>query len=199
MKISSRIIILIAICYVVCSIACKKSTPTASLPPITEEGKNTFGCKINGQVWVPYLRCSAFTPGETELGYIIKPINSSSSLPISIWLQAGNYANGQTLFSFQQNYSLSDHIYATGNIIDSLIINFSTGGWPIYSNYQIYQDQTSPRFLQISKLDTINKIISGTFAFTLYSMTGVPNTLDSVVITDGRFDLQIGSYSRCSQ
>jgi hypothetical protein len=198
MKITFRLIFSIGIFYIVCGIACKKSTPSPTLPPITEEGKNTFGCKVNGQVWVPYLRCSDFAAGEAELGYIINPINTYSSLPISIWLQAGNYANGQTVFNFQQNYSLSDHIYGPGNIIDSLIINFSTGGWPIYSNFQIYPTQNTARFLQISKLDTINKIVSGIFAFTLYSRTGVANTLDSVVITDGRFDLQIGSYSRCS-
>ncbi len=199
MKIRLRIIPLIGIIYIVCGIACKKSSPPPALPPVTEEGKNTFGCKINGQVWVPYLHCSAFTGSETELGYIIKPVNTYSTLPISIWLQAGNYANGKTVFSFQQNYSLSDHIYGPGNIIDSLIINFSSGLSSIYSNFQIYPPQNTTRYLQISKLDTINNIVSGTFAFTLYSITGVANNLDSVVITDGRFDLQIGSYSRCSQ
>ena len=30
------------------------------LPPLTHEGKNTFGCKVNGEVWVAY---APFTVG----------------------------------------------------------------------------------------------------------------------------------------
>ena len=28
-------------------------TPKEELPPITQEGKNTFGCLVNGKVWLP--------------------------------------------------------------------------------------------------------------------------------------------------
>jgi hypothetical protein len=196
MKTTFRTSILIGIFYVVCGNSCKKSTPSATLPPITEDGKNTFGCKVNGQVWVPYFRCFDLVAGATELSYNIQPIDSGSSLPLTFWLSAGNSTNGESFFSFRQNYSLSDHIYGPGNIIDSLIINFIPGPGPIYSNFQVYQVSSTPRFLQVSKLDTVNKIISGTFAFTLY--TTVANILDSVVVSEGRFDLQIGGYTRCS-
>jgi hypothetical protein len=41
-------------------VACKKDTPNNphdpnTLPPLTHEGKNTFGCKVNGEVWVAYM------------------------------------------------------------------------------------------------------------------------------------------------
>jgi len=173
--------------------SCKKSTPSVTLPPITETGANTFGCNVNGQVWVPYFRCFN---GGNELIYNIQPIYNTSTLPIFISINAGNYANGETFFIFQQNSSYSDHIYGTGNIVDSLLIHFIASGTE-YTNYQINPGQNSPRYLQISKLDTVNKILSGTFAFTLYGVIGI-NTLDSVVVTEGRFDLQLGNYSRCS-
>ncbi len=53
--------------------------------------------------------------------------------------------------------------------------------------------------MQITKLDTVNKIFSGIFSFTLYG--GAPNTnfFDSVVITKGVFDFQIGSWENCTQ
>ncbi len=175
--------------------SCKKSGPSAVLPPITETGANTFGCNVNGQVWVPYFRCFN---GGNELTYNIQPIYDTSVLPIFIAIDAGNYANGETFFIFQQNSSNSDHIYGTGNIVDSLLIHYVAGSGTEYTNYQINPGQNSPRYLQISKLDTVNKIVSGTFAFTLYGTSGI-NTLDSVVITDGRFDLQIGNYTRCTQ
>jgi hypothetical protein len=54
----------------VCCLSCQKEpAPTATpieiidynvLPPITHEGKNTFGCKVNGEVWVP--RVELFVP-----------------------------------------------------------------------------------------------------------------------------------------
>lgn len=38
--------------------ACKKDpTKNAKLPPITQEGKNTVGFMIDGEVWVPYYEC----------------------------------------------------------------------------------------------------------------------------------------------
>lgn len=51
-------LLLIALCGLFT--ACKKTvtpipTPIVEqLPPATQEGKNTFGCLINGNVWVPY-------------------------------------------------------------------------------------------------------------------------------------------------
>jgi hypothetical protein len=197
MKITFRTSILIGMLYVVCGSSCKKSTPSVALPPITDEGKNTFGCKVNGQVWVPYFHCNDFGPAPIELTYDIQPVSTNSSLPISIRIDAGNSENGQTFFSFRQNYSLSDHIYGPGNIIDSLMIDYSFGSGQTYSNFQVYQVSSTPRYLQVSKLDTVNKIISGTFSFTLY--TRVATILDSVVVSEGRFDLQIGGYYRCSK
>lgn len=178
-------------------ISCKKSAPSQALPPITESGQNTFGCNVNGKVWIPYWRCFDLVAGASELTYNIQPIYSTSSLPIFISVNAGNSTDGQSGFIIQQNFSKSDHIYGPGNIIDSVIIHFEVGSGTTYTNYQINPGQNTPRFFEISKLDTLNKIVSGTFAFTLYATVGT-NTLDSVVITGGRFDLQFGNYTRCS-
>lgn len=55
--------------------------------------------------------------------------------------------------------------------------------------------QKSGKF-EITKLDTINKIVSGIFSFTLYK--GGAN-LDSVTITEGRFDVKLGDVCKCNQ
>jgi hypothetical protein len=55
-------------CGLLClGLACQKQPPPGPevidynvLPPITQEGKNTFGCKIDGEVWVP--RVELFVP-----------------------------------------------------------------------------------------------------------------------------------------
>ena len=49
--------VLLIIC---CVISCKKdkSSPPSSkpiLPAETQVGKNTFGCLLNGEVWLPYV------------------------------------------------------------------------------------------------------------------------------------------------
>jgi len=177
---------------------CKKSNTSGnSLPPITQEGKNTFGCKVDGKVWVPAWPCIDIVGGTAEILYSILPANTSSSLPL-VWVSiCGNYQNNESTFNLQQAPTLSDHlIYHEGNIIDSIAIVYYTAPFKKYQNFN-YPGYTSPRYFNITKLDTINKIISGVFAFTLYGQNGLSGT-DSVVITEGRFDFQIGNYSRCS-
>ena len=184
-------------CFIsVSTIFCKKSSPGDSLPPITQEGKNTFGCKINGKVWVPHWDCFYLTGGTAEMDYSIVPKTNSSLLPL-VWVMHLGREADNSLFSFQQAPTLSDHlIYHPGNIIDSLKIEYAIAPASFYYNYY-YVDRNTPRFFNIDKLDTLNKIVAGTFAFTLYGSDNNSN-LDSVVITEGRFDLQIGVYSRCS-
>jgi hypothetical protein len=176
---------------------CKKSGGSSGpvLPPITQTGANTFGCMVNGQVWLPHWPCSMFGAGSVQLDYAIYPLHSGSSFPLLFSLSAGNSANGGTFFDFQQNSTLSDHIYGTGNIIDSLELEFI--GMPGFQYLDANQPGASPHYFQINKLDTLNKIVSGIFAFTLYARSGYAH-LDSVVVTDGRFDLQIGQWSECS-
>ncbi len=35
----------------------KNKLPAAVLPEATQEGKNTVGFTLNGEVWVPYYKC----------------------------------------------------------------------------------------------------------------------------------------------
>jgi len=43
-------IYLLSLAFVVA--CCKEKTPTPGLPPLTNEGKNTFGCLVNGEIWI---------------------------------------------------------------------------------------------------------------------------------------------------
>jgi hypothetical protein len=177
---------------------CKKSAPTPVLPAITETGANTFGCKVDGQIWVPYIPCDALPNGVLQFSYNIQPMHNTSFLPIFFVLSAGTSENGSSYFDIQQNFSQGDHIYAAGNVYDSLLIHFFGGPGADYQNYSSRPGPNAPRYFQINKLDTLNKIISGTFSFTLYAPVGI-NGLDSIVVTEGRFDLQMGGYARaCS-
>lgn len=44
--------------FLLLNFSCKEDpTKNAVLPPATQEGKNTIGFTINGEVWVPYAKC----------------------------------------------------------------------------------------------------------------------------------------------
>jgi hypothetical protein len=174
-------------------LSCKKTSPSKVLPPITQTGANTFGCKINGQVWVPYYHCDSYCMGCLELAYNIHQVYETSVFPLRFSLEAGKSTNtfpGFLDFSPAPLRGPTDisYIYHLGNVADSMAVDFLSDKGNYTTHYRNPKD-----IFEISKLDTLHKIISGIFSFTLYNSPS-----DSIVITEGRFDLQLGLYSHCS-
>jgi len=175
-----------------CGLQCRKyQGPSTELPPITQEGKNTFGCKIDGKVWVPYYSCIGFSANPCgELAVNVFRTNKDSSFPVSFSIKAGQKARDNSFNSFTIETPTNKGIFGTGNKFDSLEIHFLRPVVQFYENYNYYQKQEK---FEITRLDFNNKIISGVFEFTLYkSMT------DSIKITEGRFDLKF-SVCKCSR
>jgi hypothetical protein len=155
---------------------------------------------MNGRVWLPSWPCPELFGGNTALAYDIEPLSNSSILPISLDIMANSNGNGNAFFSLGRYLAASDHIFGPGNIIDSIPIRLlgAPDGLTIPGDYQLSDiPGSSPRYFEITKLDTVKKIVSGIFAFTLYARTGISD-LDSIVVTDGRFDFRIGKFSTCS-
>ena len=174
-------------------ISCKKSDDTIQTPP---KAKNTFSCKINGVPWEPYWRCADLaTAGMAELNSTIKSAGAAT-LPLYINVQMGNSKLGETTFLLQDPLPGGRYIYHTGNVIDSMGISFFTDSMG-YFNYYI-PDRLSPRYFNIETLDTVNHIVSGSFAFTFYGNRPSDNSLDSLIVTEGQFNFQIGEFSKCS-
>lgn len=190
----------IAFVFLFC-ITCKKDRPPKVLPPITQTGANTFGCKINGQVWVPYYPCiDASWNGAVELAYNIHPIYSTSMFPLRFSLEAGKLEDPYSEFfsigpAHWRGLNTEDlsYVYRVGNVFDSLEIDFTTN-----SGYYTPKYGNPNNVFQITKIDTASKIISGIFSFTVYDYFGTNFLEDSLVVTDGRFDLHIGQYSHCT-
>ena len=159
------------------NIQCKKSAPPpVILPPVTQEGKNTFGCKVNGEVWRPYATCHIFYGRQCmELGFEVFTVDTLHKLPISFYLGSKN----NTDTSAFEIYTRGSNIVLTGNIIDSVVPTFWKG-----PQFYTYMPVQTPGVINVTKLDTVNNIMAGTFSFTLYDSNN-----DSVVVTDGRFDL----------
>ncbi len=182
MKLRSQIFLFILL---VVNIQCRKSSSQPNiLPPVTQEGMNTFGCKVNGVVWVPYFQCTILTGGCKELGFRVYYQDTTNKLPIYFTLDVQRLIS-DTLFTSFGMYTDGQQINNTGNVIDSVLVIY-TRGTTQYSN--LLPNLKTGAF-NITKLDTVNNIVSGTFSFALHDISG-----DSVVVTDGRFDL---TYNAC--
>jgi hypothetical protein len=156
-----------------------------TLPAITQEGKYTIGCLVNGKVWVPH------------------GVNLMGGIKSMYFDEKKNLGSGRGDFSI--NY-------------DSIDDNMSISFGPTHFNpnyYKITSDKTDPQgfsvqfisgtkfyypdtsvinnsnFVEITKVDTLKNFVSGKFSFTLYqgNFYKVTDHNDSIVITDGRFDM----------
>lgn len=163
------------------SASCKRTiTPTTpppeveQLPPATQEGKNTFGCLINGNIWIPY--------------------KTDFSRKLEVWYDQ-TYRNGSIRIiaerrkqAIDQNITIAidslDHVgfyslnYRESKIYyDDLIKNC------IYDSFDASVFKTGN--LNITKLDYQNRIIAGTFEFTI-----IKSGCDTIKATQGRFDVK---------
>jgi hypothetical protein len=161
-----------------------------TLPPETQEGKNTIGFLKNDEVWVNYGKDCKFMGGCQE------------SLESNFY----SYAEGKTLLltalqsirrddklAVLQYFDISlDNIKGTGvYLIDGTRnndrVNFSD---EVRSGHHYYQiDSTKTPFkLHITKIDTTANVVSGRFEGILYHNW---HKNDSIIIKEGRFDIKI--------
>jgi len=158
--------------------ACKKSATSEldKLPAASQYGANTFGCLVNGKAFLPKTwgafsgpKLSAnYTPSPTG-GLVIYAVHKSeegSISMVSLITDSLEVSEGQTL-------KLSTR--APGN---------AAGFFDYISGFNYNTDQKSPGTLTITKLDLVNKIISGIFDFDVSNSNG-----ETVKITNGRFDI----------
>lgn len=165
---------------------CKKNnTPSTSLPPATQTGDNTFGCKVNGEVWVPYYPCVSFGNPCQEMQVSVINYVDSDGYKLNVGIGVGRKEGEKESF-----FNIGFPANKVGNIYDSARIEYLNDNSLIPFGVIHYK----PGVFEITKLDTINKIISGVFNLNLYNGSG-----DSIIVTDGRFDFQLQPLCKCSQ
>jgi len=111
--------------------------------------------------------------------------------------------NGEFILSVSADYTIlsktidQSFTFNTTNIstTGTFSMDSSAGHRVLYianrysQTYKDYINILSNKFyLNITKFDTINKIVSGTFAGVLYDQN---NIADSTVLKEGRFDIQL--------
>ncbi|MCE7040812.1 DUF6252 family protein [Dyadobacter sp. CY312] len=150
------------------------------LTPISQEGKNTFSCKVNGKVWIP--------DGTGDIFVNIKPIYGVyyyNSLIDTIYVNIEtNSSSGEQVQLFLRTFDVGVHMLDDDTQVTGS--SFYPKNYGFYSfkhkNYITSKEHTGS--ITISKSNISSGILSGTFEFTATSATG-----ESVHITEGRFDL----------
>lgn len=169
----NRVIIIFWI--TVLTIACNKSKPDPELPPLTHEGKNTFGCYIDNK---PFVADVNFTIGG--------PTSVSGSFDES----------SKELILQGTREDENEHLDAVRFIV---FVDTGVGIYEMYSfgselqgyidysgqNCIYYHDTLNYGTVNITHLDLSNNIISGTFSMSLINSKCNNSTIE---VSDGRFD-----------
>ena len=184
----SQILLAVSILALLFGTSCKKDNQCPQLPPITKTGACTFGCRVNGEVWLPGKKSNG-TIDDIEGGIKGRWNLDGSRDTISYDFLLFGY--GKNNSSFQVYLS---EINQTG----AYPVNFSTMMWPAMvqpKSYLFFNDgsrgfQTDFRntgSVTVTRYDKTNQIFSGQFEFKVFNSNG----LDSAVVTDGRFDIDM--------
>jgi Family of unknown function (DUF6252) len=155
----------------------------SELPPATQTGANTFGCKVDGKFWVP-------------AGFGIVPTAPTLEARFAgngLFINARNFSSSPTETEFEIFlYDVPDN----GNYVLNTTAAYPTG---LNSSYAYYVHRrfspdnewiTSSPYIgtvNITKIDRANKIVSGTFEFQAVSLYDPAQTIS---ITEGRFDVK---------
>jgi hypothetical protein len=163
----------------------KPTNPIDQLPPATTVGANKAGCLVNGQVFLP--------KGSSQFGPILSCFYQQLSDGYHFGLafsEKGSNENKTINISLNPEQLFEGNIYDLDEIINgpaNYISNF--GEFRISSNIvsTIWYTTTNTYIgeLKITKLDTQQKIISGTFWY-----DAINNAGEKVEIREGRFDMR---------
>ena len=171
-------------CFIIISailFSCKKEV--SELPAITQTGANTFGRKIDGKFWVP-------------AGFGIVPTAPKLEARIagnSLYINARNFSSSPVESEFeiyiQELTGNSTYVLNTAPDYPSLAGNY---GYYVHRNVTPDNEYiTSSPYtgtVTITKIDTINRFVSGTFEFRAMSLF---NASQSINVTEGRFDVKL--------
>lgn len=173
--------ILITLSIIALLSACKKEIK--ELPDPTQSGANTFGAKVNGNLWAP----QGFGPFPAN--DILESIIVNNRLKIN----ARNFASSPNETEFEINV---DNVTGPGTYPLNMDVSHPsfTGSYAYYVKRQIspqnewITSSANGGTVTITKLDLPNKIISGSFQFTAMNLYNTPELL---TVTEGRFDLKM--------
>ncbi len=172
-------VLFVAFLFLLTASECKKPkqlTPDNpyGLPNATQTGANIFACRLNGQNWIS--KSSIFNLGggitkDTLYAHGSNPISSTYYEQFDIAIT--DFVTGRNFFMLND----TTRRFAKFSTNKPCFLNASGYGIGYGKNYT--------GELSLTKVDTVNKILSGTFWFNIKT-----DYCDTLKITDGRFDIR---------
>jgi hypothetical protein len=175
---------ILAVYLLIASLAlfsCKKEV--TELPPATQTGANTFGCKVDGALWVPAGFGVVPTAPILEARFV-----SDHDLLIN----ARNFSSSPTESEFE--------LFIKGATVPGTYLLNTAATYQNYNasyGYYVHRKFTPDNewitstlyagSITLTKIDTVNLFVSGTFEFQAINMYNTPQPLN---ITEGRFDVK---------
>jgi len=154
----------------------KKKEGIEALPEATQVGKNTFGCLVNGEVFLP--RSYGIS---TDMSTSYEFADGKYSFLLYATRVTGN--ERKSFFIRANDLSLEEKVYSLDKYDTSK--SFSVNYLSSLGNVS-YIYETSPLLqgeIRITKIDHIKEIVSGTFWFDVENKDG-----QRVEVREGRFD-----------
>lgn len=168
--------------------SCEKEelSPLEQLPAATQEGKNTFGCLVNGQVFVPTGQLGFGIPPYSwyyqQLTQDYNPVKGYMfRVSASDWKGQNKPSIGLGTYSLELKEGT---VYPLG---EPSVVGKAYGEYtkiaPVgLENYSIVSPLTGE--MRITKFDKQKRIVSGTFWFDAVNAAG-----EKVEVREGRFDM----------
>ena len=177
-----------------CLTGCKKSTTDTpvtnieTLPPITQNGANTFGCLLNGKIWLP----KGFDGNFTNSRINIDPTFMDGDLTVRVYRIIDGIKYTMTISS--------DSIKSTGTYLFKTLSRAKFRFGKYKSDLSIEYCNTdngnlggNPNnvegFIKITRYDLVNRIFSGEFELAFNNDDcGYGN---QIKLSGGRFDYKL--------
>jgi hypothetical protein len=160
------------------------SKEVSELPAPTETGANTFGAMVEGSFFVP--QSFGPIPGSSILEAHYAPGRD-------LYINARNFAaspNEKEFELFIKNVTTPGTYQLNGNAAKNSTV--ASYGYYVKRNLTPQNEWiTTPNYtgsVTFTRVDTINKIVSGTFQFSAINLYNAPQPL---TVTEGRFDIKV--------
>jgi hypothetical protein len=153
-------------------------TPLEQLPPATKTGKNTAGCLVNGEAFLP----KGFSPSGNLKCFYINQLNFSLSLSNkeNNLLKSLLISHSEETLEVGVIYALNTKFQPNAKTGEYVI---NTASFPSNDYYSTTPEITGELVITHHAYD--NAIISGTFWF-----DAVNNVGEKVEVREGRFDME---------
>ena len=191
MKTKVIFLFLLFLAWMISSSSCEEKNFDV-MPPETHSGKNTFGCYVNNELYVVIPSDLPFHSLNVDVTY---SRNSGLLLFITQAVRFGTseVGYGASMDLFLNNPKEGEYNLLTGATFEA---TRSDRDWSFLADINCGQ-------VFITKFDTVNRIVSGTFEFTVrrassfgyygtnLSVTYKEESSTIVHATNGRFDVQL--------